>query len=233
METLIEKINLTTEISAQAVVLCVVQKGFIELINTITDYLHVNEINYFKKLQFEKRQYNYLLGRYCAKVALTAYLNMYDSTEIEISIGALGQPVVVGSKNLQISISHTNDSASVIVFPELYPMGIDIETCGTKESDAIHTTLTATEKKHLATKGITNGHLLLWTAKEALSKALKCGLTIPLDILEIKEILCINSYYISTFTNFPQYKGISYEIDNKILSIVVPTQIPSDIFILR
>ncbi len=65
--------------------------------------------------------------------------------------------------------------------------------------------------------------------KEALSKVLKTGLTVLLSILEVKNIQICNDNLISTFTNFPQYCSISFNIYDYICSIVYPRNVEIDI----
>lgn len=65
--------------------------------------------------------------------------------------------------------------------------------------------------------------LLLWTAKEALSKILRCGLMVPFQLLEV-ENMEHQAYFTEVFfRNFYQYKAVSFKIqDNIIGSIACP-----------
>jgi phosphopantetheinyl transferase (holo-ACP synthase) len=64
--------------------------------------------------------------------------------------------------------------------------------------------------------------IVLWTAKEALSKVLKTGMMTPFYVYEINKITAKNKYVISDFKNFAQYKGISFNLGSYVCTIVYP-----------
>lgn len=218
-------------------VIALVEGKTSELMAEAQYYLHPDELDYFRSLKFGKRQHSYLLGRCCAKIALATYTGMAPYG-IEIVSGVFGQPVVKipHNANIQVSISHADDWAVAIVFPEEHPMGIDIESLSVKNQQIINKSLTSLEKEHvLAMKQeALLGHLLIWTAREALSKVIRCGLTIPFPLLEVQTVDYNVEYqcFISRFSNFPQYKTLSCEIDGNLISVVLPerTEIPTKIF---
>ncbi|WP_032113934.1 4'-phosphopantetheinyl transferase superfamily protein [Candidatus Paracaedibacter symbiosus] len=63
---------------------------------------------------------------------------------------------------------------------------------------------------------------LFWTVKEALSKVIKCGFTIPSELLEIGDIQLKENYVESKFKNFQQYQALSFSVANYVCSIVHP-----------
>jgi 4'-phosphopantetheinyl transferase len=63
---------------------------------------------------------------------------------------------------------------------------------------------------------------LLWTAKEALSKVLRCGFMIPFELLEIEMFEPNNDFAISYFKNFHQYQALSFPLANTLCSLVYP-----------
>ena len=66
------------------------------------------------------------------------------------------------------------------------------------------------------------GATVVWTAKEALSKALRCGMTCPYELLEICGLEACDGIYIGRFKNFGQYKFQSWQARNAVVTIVLP-----------
>lgn len=202
---------------------CLSEISFDDLFKTYDKFLHKEEKAYFLQLQYLKRQHSYLLGRYCAKHAISRYNKTKNFTEVWIENGIFNHPVVLTSNgNTQVSISHTEKIGVAIAFPETYPMGIDIETISSKNADIIRSHLSPSEL-NLNMFGTRDAHLaFLWTAKEALSKVLKCGLTLPFYLLEINSAKKLENITISDFKNFKQYKAISFCSKNFLCSLVCP-----------
>ena len=209
--------------------LCFSQVTFQQLKEGSSSFLHPMEESYFRGLTHPRRQHSYLLGRYCAKQALIACCNDVDVEEVAIKAGVFDHPVVVCGldASLQVSISHTSDFGAALAFPETHPMAIDVETICSSKSDTIRSQLTLTEQKlwsslHKEGEDEATQLTLLWTVKEALSKALRCGLTVPFEILEIETIRETEGFVISTFKNFKQYQAISFCLEGNVCSIVHP-----------
>jgi len=207
--------------------LCISQHPLEVLKRHAIDFLHANEQAYFDTLKYPKRQHSYLLGRYCAKQAVAAYLQNDGMTNVWIENGVFQQPIVYHSHptDVQVSISHTDALGIALAFPEPHPMGIDVEVINETHTETIQTQLTLAEQQHAAL--FNNKHMfftLLWTAKEALSKALKCGLMIPMEILEIDEIKRKGNCWQSTFKLFQQYEARSFTLGDKVCSLVYPKE---------
>ena len=177
--------------------LCFSRITFQQLKEDYSSFLHPIEEAYFSGLTHPRRQHSYLLGRYCAKQAIRACHNDVDVKEISIEAGVFDHPVVTYEAHspLQVSISHTSDFGAAVAFPEVYPMAIDVETICPSKGDTIKSQLSSAEQKLrlFSYKGGEQDHettqlTLLWTVKEALSKALRCGLTVPFEVLEIEPI---------------------------------------------
>ncbi|PSL44226.1 phosphopantetheinyl transferase [Chitinophaga niastensis] len=188
------------------------------LISRAHDYLHPDEYTTLTGAA----QHHYLLGRHAAKLAAVDYTQA-NPTSICITPGVFGQPVLYCpvDSNIQVSIAHTRNSATAIVFPEWHPMAIDIEAITTdKEIPG----LLPAEARLFASLSYSQAawQLLLWTAKEALSKVLKTGLTTAMEIFSVAAIQVQGDFIVSTFTNFAQYKAISWIAGNMAWAIVLP-----------
>ncbi len=112
-------------------------------------------------------------------------------------------------------------------------MGIDIESESISDGayEAVKKSLTHHENICISSLPIKEPLALLiaWTAKEALSKAIKCGLLVPIQIFEIKELFYSDGLYHSTFVNFSQYKTLSFRYRKMIISIAIPEKSEVDL----
>ncbi len=170
---------------------------------------------------YKRRKESYYYGRISGKIAVSSFLNL-NFQDFYIDKGIFTQPVVCCLKhsNCQVSISHTDRASAAIAFDEKHPMGIDIETIDSKNSIMVRDHLTSGESDLCSTD---NAPLIFWTAKEALSKVLRTGLTIPLELFEINSFNLKDTVYLITFKNFSQYKVCSFFYRDNIVSIAYPS----------
>lgn len=200
--------------------------AYSQLADNLDAYLHLDEIDYLKTLKYEPRIRSYLIGRYAAKKAVAALLDDNHLTNIQIKNGVFNQPVILhdSPKRIQVSLTHCDDLAAAIAFPEIMILGIDIEKINSSLTRTIEAELTSSEKI-IASRLSCNYETfstIIWTLKESLSKAIKTGLAIPLQLLEVKEIEDKDGYWVSLFTNFPQYAAISFIVEDYAYSLTYP-----------
>jgi 4'-phosphopantetheinyl transferase len=174
--------------------------------------LHPGEAALFRSFKYEKKKQSYLMGRIAAKIALSAFLREVNPARIEIVSGVFNQPLVRHASHdvPEVSISHTGDRAVAVCFPAGHCIGIDLETVGADPDGTVRSQLTSRELS-ASGSGLLGERLtclMIWSMKEALSKALKCGLTIPLEILEIDGLVFDGEAACSCgFRNFGRFKG--------------------------
>ncbi|PEM85122.1 hypothetical protein CN558_22235 [Bacillus wiedmannii] len=189
-------------------------------------YLHPKELEYYLGLTYERRVKSYLIGRYAAKRAVSSFVWEEHLDQILIEQGIFHQPIIVypHKKNIQVSITHCDDLGAAIVFPEALPMGIDIERVSVKRKYVLESQMTKRERKLIKSLPYSEELMLtlIWTAKESLSKILKTGLTISLDILEVDKLEMKGNAVLGYFTNLPQYCVSSLIFDQYICSIAYP-----------
>ncbi|MEG6511755.1 4'-phosphopantetheinyl transferase superfamily protein [Desulforamulus ruminis] len=194
--------------------------------------LHPQEDRYYRTLQYEKRKKSYLLGRYCAKKAYAACVPEESTASIAIGSGVFSQPVIQcqNSRGLQVSIAHSHDFGAALAFPEAHPMGIDLEKIDPLKTAVLTEQMTRHELAFLQDHPCPEEMLTcLWSVKESLSKALKTGLTVPLQIYEIKEIRTRGRAILSNFRNFGQYQALSFALGGYICSMVYPLRTEMDL----
>ncbi|MDM5187011.1 4'-phosphopantetheinyl transferase superfamily protein [Bacillus sp. DX4.1] len=201
--------------------------------------LHPVEKWYYNSLKFTKKKNSYLLGRYVAKKAISKLVDEEDYTSILVNKGIFNQPIVTYEQqpNIQVSITHCKCMGAAIAFPEEHPMGIDVESIHASKRSVLENQMTKSEIKVINMFAYSEGKdqmlTVIWTVKEALSKILRSGLMIPFDLLEVESIEFENGQFTSTFTNFTQYKAISFRIKDYIFSIVYPKKTRLTILNLR
>jgi 4'-phosphopantetheinyl transferase len=198
------------------------------LIGTGHEFLHESELHYAASMQ-EKRRRSFCLGRYAAKKAITNVFHGISFTELQIDQGLLGFPVIMHPAilNTQVSISHTDSSAAAICFPEYFPMGIDLEEINEQNTSIIETELTIGEQELFKHTNCSYGCFCgtLWTAKEALAKALKTGFSIPFHFLEVSSIVTEKDFVFSYFSHFSQFVGLSVNVGRNRLTMVFPAAV--------
>lgn len=175
----------------------------------VEQWLPLPDLEYLNTLSADRRRHSFLLGRRAAYKALAAS-GARDGVTIER--GVFTQPVVVseGRPSLDVSISHAHETGVGLAFPRVFPMAIDIETIDPARHDVMRGQMTDAELEKLSE--IECGFdrsvrlTILWCAKEALSKALGCGMTCPMKVMEVDD-LAVSDYGVTgTYQNFFQYR---------------------------
>jgi 4'-phosphopantetheinyl transferase len=189
-------------------------------------FLHTKEAELYSAMVAGRRQLSFLQGRYIAKHTLMAYLPEDDPKKILIKPGIFQQPVIEYTTTdlPRLSIAHSENLAACLVFQQEHPMGIDLELVTPNAKENIASQLTAFEKGLFINcpEDENTFYTRIWTIKEALSKVLLTGLMTPFEVFEIASIDFYDTYTVSFFKNFGQYKAVSLEMKGNICSIVLP-----------
>jgi 4'-phosphopantetheinyl transferase len=197
------------------------------LLDQFGEFLAPGEADYFAGLRFLRRQQSFLLGRYAAKLALQCLLQAADPKAIEIGRGVFEQPLIsyLSAKVPDMTISHCDEIAVALAFPAGHPMGVDVEQIDAARLTAIQSQMSPVEREWARSAGADELALstLIWTAKEALSKALTCGLMSPMEIFNLAEFYPLeNRVWGGLFQNFGQYKFIGWISRTVAMSVVLP-----------
>jgi 4'-phosphopantetheinyl transferase len=150
------------------------------------DWLSASEAACLNAMRVPKRRSDWQLGRWTAKCALSAYLNipgdLQSLSDIEIRPAASGVPeaFVAGQPApASISISHSNGTALCAIAPFGVALGCDLELIEPRSDAFIADYFTAGEQALLAQASASERSrilTLLWSAKESALKALHEGL---------------------------------------------------------
>ncbi|ETX03667.1 MAG: hypothetical protein ETSY1_46535 (plasmid) [Candidatus Entotheonella factor] len=111
-------------------------------------------------------------------------------------------------------------------------MGLDVESIDEANTQAMKSQMTSNELGAFLDlmESEIAGLTVMWSAKEALSKILRCGLTCPFELLAISSLCQNEDYYEGEYLNFKQYKFQSWVMETAVCTVVLPrrTQIEID-----
>lgn len=190
-------------------------------------WLHSEESLYYESNLVDKRKNSFLLGRICAKISYLQANPDQSRSKINIKTGVFKDPILQNPSPIQwqIGITHSNKIAAAIAFPATHPMAIDIEEWDTKRTKTMKTQCRSEELHALEQLGLTNdvACTVCWTAKEAISKALRTGMTSPFELFGIKSVeKHSDGGFSGLFVNYCQYQFRSWILEDKVLCLVLP-----------
>lgn len=196
---------------------------------SVREFLGPAEIRLLTPSLHARRRHSLLLGRRAAKRALARLHPEVSPLDFAILPGVLDQPVVTGpgAGGLQVTVSHAGAIGVAIAFPEACPMGIDLELIDPGHRETLRGQVDAGELDRVARVlgDADRGLFLAWCLKEALSKALRCGLTVPFDVLEFSSVDPLGPGAVVEFTNFGQYAGYGACVGGVALAAVCPRNV--------
>jgi 4'-phosphopantetheinyl transferase len=150
------------------------------------DWLSAREFIFLDRFSFAHRRADWRLGRWTAKQAVAACLNLASSlpalARIEIVPAPSGAPEVYLDNKLSavpISLSHRNHRAICFVGRPAVALGCDLELVEPRTDAFLSDYFTAEEQALVAGQSVTDRPRLLgilWSAKESALKALHSGL---------------------------------------------------------
>jgi phosphopantetheinyl transferase len=217
--------NYSTKVASKNC-LCLINSKFEVLLANKEVFLHPQEIDVFACFKHVKRKKSYLQGRYCAKLAVINLFPILKANEICIANGVFGFPYIAEPNyvNVEISISHSGEDAVAIAFAQSDPMAVDLEQILATRNLAIQSQLSPAEINLIIEQfqQLEYGFTIIWAAKEAIAKVLKCGITIDFKVFEVDSILQDNEKYIITFIKFSQYKAIVWQVRTAVCALVIP-----------
>jgi 4'-phosphopantetheinyl transferase len=142
------------------------------------------------KLSIEKRRIDWRLGRYTAKVAVCAWLGV-EPERVEVPAAPGGAPVALldgRSAEVELSISHRAGRALAVVASPGMPVGCDLELIEPRSAAFVREWLAPSEQRLLENASHDERAFLanlLWSAKEASTKARGEGLRLDVRHAEV------------------------------------------------
>jgi phosphopantetheinyl transferase len=197
--------------------------------------------------KFGQPRENFTLGRLAGKLALAAAHSASrpltpalspDGGEGEALVRSLrvyeignserGEPLVRGrdfqSPALGASLSHVNGCGVAVAFPAGARVGLDFELIDPKRAETVRkgVPLSAEEEAWLKSNALPEATalLLLWTAREALGKALGTGLACKWETLALREVADSGSgCFTGSFLHSPEFDCVSWVGTDAVMSL--------------
>jgi 4'-phosphopantetheinyl transferase len=150
----------------------------------LDDWLSAAEAATLAAMRFEKRRADWRLGRWTAKLAVSAYLNIPGDSlrQLEIRPELSGAPAVWLRDRpapVTISLSHRDGAAICTVAEPGVSLGCDLEVVEPRSSAFLADYFTQEEQAFVEQAPASDRPrllALLWSAKESALKALRVGL---------------------------------------------------------
>ena len=197
--------------------------------------LSANELAQLERMQFAQKRQSFLLGRLAAKRALRSVLDETNLSAIEIQPGVFGQPLIVHPRahGLDVTLSHSHGLAVALAFPAAWPIGIDLETVAHDVAATLLTEMNLSDAErrwYAATANPASACGVLWSAREALGKAMKSGVNSPLGVLsacDIEPAPCRPgaTAWCGGYTNFSQFRWRAQISGETVLTLTVPRDV--------
>lgn len=197
--------------------------------------------------KFGQPRENFTLGRLAGKFALVAAAGASSPLTsalspnggaaeelaqrlrvLEIGNGEHGEPVVHAGDGkppaLGVSLSHVNERGVAVAFPAGGRVGLDLELIDPKRAETVRkgVPLSPEEEAWLKQAALPEAAalLLLWTAREALGKALGCGLACKWESLALREIRSTAmTHFSGSFLHHPSFQCVSWVGPDAVLSL--------------
>lgn len=203
---------------------CFIRECYEYLEKNKLNFLSDIEINNLNKYDFRKKRHDYLLGRAAVKsILLKKQLKIRD---FSILNKVTGKPFINFDK-LDLSISHSGNSACAITYSNLLELAIDMEYIINVENNTnFHFCSSNEESLFLKQSHALNNQIIIlinWCSKESLAKFIGTGFNIVYEILEIEAIRPIDQNILSIcYKNIKSAKTIVLIFTHFIISITIP-----------
>lgn len=190
----------------------------------LAKFLSPVELSYYDRQKSQKRKRELFWGRMMAKKAVVSLKggSWLKLKSITVSKGHFNNPLLKDYGNgYQVSITHSNEYAAAIAYPEELIFAVDLEAVNLKKEKYINEVLVDKEKS-LCPPNMKNELFVLglWTAKEALVKFLKIGLDVNFEVMQISDVKLIEDGIRVFYRFFPSLEG-RIIIENEIIYAMV------------
>ncbi|MCK5679201.1 4'-phosphopantetheinyl transferase superfamily protein [bacterium] len=205
--------------------------GILEDYDTVTlnpDCLSFNEWGIYRGFKVDKRRNQFLAGRYIAKETIRKEHPGMALGAINIVHGVWGFPLIHSDSLNQatISICHADHYAAALFFASnTHPVGIDLEEISENNLPAFKRFISEEEQSLIKSENLPFLEMmhLLWSAKEAVGKALKVGFAIPEEIYSIASISLTDNIYHLVFEKLPMLKVAGWLHGDHAVCIAFPS----------
>lgn len=190
-------------------------------IEKLQHILSKDEIELFNRFKVHSRRQEFIAGRFLAKTAAQLYHMNFSLQDISIVNGVWGFPVFKTREfaGMNVSIAHTKHYAACFLSGKnTHPIGIDIEEIMNENRRPLENFLSDYQNLSLVELHI------YWAAKEALSKCLKTGFTIPQSVLVIESAVKNKNSYSIKFKFLKNVLAQCWVIHDLVICICYPSE---------
>lgn len=181
-----------------------------------------DEIKTYASFKATSRKNEYLAGRILTKKTVIQIHQKYSPIDIETTTALWGYPLFKTAcfSNYWLSIAHTTTEAAVLLSQHnTHPVGLDVEQISEENQNVLQQFLS----KYGRAFSLQDMHLY-WSAKEAASKALRTGFTVPETLFEIEEVKEIGGKYEIKFKNLQRLHAVAWIQNDVITCIAYPIE---------
>jgi len=193
--------------------------------NSVVDnlsWLAGDEIKTYESFKAVSRKNEYLAGRVLAKKAVLQTDKTHLPSDIEIATALWGYPLFKTKyfSDYWLSIAYTTTEVAVLLSQyNTHPVGLDVEQISEENQNVLQQFLS----KYGRAFSLQDMHLY-WSAKEAASKALRTGFTVPEPLFEIEEVKEIGGKYEIKFKNLQRLQAVAWIQNDVITCIAYPIE---------
>ncbi len=186
------------------------------------EWLSLPERKLWKAFRSTKRREHFLLGRVAAKRSAIALDPALKANRISLLPGILGQPV--WSECLwETSITHSEGMAFAVSATRGVPVTIDLEPLAAHSAQRVGLLRKRLTRKEKLLSGISERDVIgVWSAKECLGKALRTGISVAHEVLELSGIEKASSHRRYCFRAVPQFEVRQWHSSTWVLSLLFP-----------
>jgi phosphopantetheinyl transferase (holo-ACP synthase) len=193
--------------------------------------LHRKELSIYAGFPVELRKTSFLAGRFAAKTAYAQLSGNCDLSDLLIENAFSGEPILRSPfrHDLSVSISHTDNCAFAVVFPDMIQAAVDVEEIIDEHGVDLISVLSAREISGKPEDiDFSTYAIMLWSGKEALVKALRIGFKTNFKNLEISDFRMIRpGVFTGDSISFSGFRIDIYVLHEmkKVISVAYPKKL--------
>lgn len=168
----------------------------------------------------------YRRGRATAHAALSRWLPGSAGRGVEVLRGPSSQPLATRADAgvAEVSIAHSAAWAAAVAAQWGRPVGVDLEErIGAGAHAAVRGT-SSTERALAEAAGAreADAALVVWTAREAVAKALRTGLVIDAEVLDLAAVDAVSGGTVEVrYRRLPGFSCLAMVLDDVVMSVAV------------
>jgi phosphopantetheinyl transferase len=183
-------------------------------------YLSDYELKRMRSIGCEKVRNQYFFGRVAAKKAVGLLADESEYRSLVIENDKFGCPTIENC-DYSVSLTHTSGIAVGLACGKRFAFGIDVEEIRANRWNALKRVTSPKEPISNDLRSLT----AIWTLKESLGKALKCGFRVPFEEFELSELSGNGEFFSCSYAKHPEFSGWAVIIENTSYAATFPREL--------